>query len=155
MSKKDILLTKKYLVRLTSDERCELENLVHKGKTTSDKRLQAQILLKAERSEEGPGWVDEKISEAFEGSTKTIERVRQRLIEEGLEAAINREKAKKVKSKRLDGEQEAHLVALACSEPPEGNARWVLRLLADRRVEWEYVERLSHETVRQALKKTK
>jgi transposase len=88
-------------------------------------------------------------------STKTIERVRQRLIEEGLEAAINRAKAKKVKSKRLDGEQEAHLVALAGSEPPNGNARWALRWLADRMVELEYVERLSHETVRQALKKMK
>ena len=128
-------MTKKYLVRLTSDERSELGNWVHHGKTASYRRLHAQILLKADISEEGPGWLDEKISEAFEVSTKTIERVRQRLIEEGFEAAINRAKAKKVNSKRLDGEQEAHLVALACSEPPNGNARWALRLLAERMVE--------------------
>lgn len=146
-------MAKKYIVRLTHDERSELENLIKKGKTASYKRLHAQILLKADVSEEGPGWTDNKISEAFEVNPKTIERVRQRLVEEGFEAAINRAKAKQFKSKKLDGEQEAHLVALICSSPPEGNARWALRLLADRMVELEYVESISHETIRQVLKK--
>jgi transposase len=95
-----------------------------------------------------------KISESFGVSTKTIERLRQRFVAKGFEAAINRAKAKKVKIQRLDGEQEAYLVALACSDAPEGQARWTLRLLADKMVELEYVDSISHETIRQVLKKT-
>ena len=95
-------MTKKYIVRLTSDDRSELENLLNHGKTASYKRLHAQILRKADIRCESPGWIDEKISEAFEVSTKTIERVRQRLVEEGFFAPINRVKAKKFKSKKLD-----------------------------------------------------
>lgn len=147
-------MAKKYIVRLTYDERQELENIVNKGKISANKRCHAQILLKADISDEGPGWVDEKISEAFNVSVKTVERVRQRLVENGLDAALNKSKPKKVKLCRLDGEQEAHLIALTCGEPPEGYARWTLRLLADRMVELEYVEdSLSYETVRQVLKK--
>ncbi len=147
-------MAKKYIVRLTSDERSELEYIVNKGKKAAYKRLHAQILLKADISEEGPGWTDEKISEAFDVTTRTIERTRQRLIENGLEGALNKSKPKKVKSYRLDGEQEAHLIALTCGEPPEGYARWTLRLLADKMVELEYVEdSISYETVRQVLKK--
>lgn len=142
-------MAKKYIVRLTHDERSELETLIKKGKTASYKRLHAQILLKADISKEGPGWTDQKISEAFDVSTKTIERVRQRVVEEGFEAALNRAKAKHFKPRKLDGEQEAHLVALTCSTPPEGNARWALRLLANRMVELEYVENISHKTIRQ------
>ncbi len=147
-------MAKKYIVRLTSDERSELEDIVNKGKKSAYKRLHAQILLKADIS--GPGWTDEKISEAFDVTTRTIERTRQRLVENGLEGALNKSKPKKVKSYRLDGEQEAHLIALTCGEPPEGYARWTLRLLADKMVELEYVEdSLSYETVRQVLKKNK
>ena len=127
-TKKDTLMAKKYIVRLTSDERSELENLVNFGPTASYKRLHAQILLKADIRCEGPGWADEKISEAFEVTTKTIGRVRLSNVEEGLEAAINRAYAHQFKSKKLDGEIDAHLVALTCSEPPDGNARWTLRL---------------------------
>lgn len=146
-------MAKKYIVRLTSNERSELEKLVSKGKTAAYKRLHAQILLKADISEQGPGWTDEKISESFEVSTKTIERLRQRFVEKGFEAAITRAKAKNFKKKRLDGEQEAHLVALTCSEPQEGQSRWTLRLLADQMVELKYADIISHETVRQVLKK--
>jgi transposase len=148
-------MAKKYIVRLTPDERYELKELVSKGKIAAYKRLHAQILLKADISEQGPGWVDEKISESFGVSTKTIERLRQRFVEKGFEAALNRAKAKKVKNHRLDGEQEAYLVAFACSDAPEGQARWTLRLLADKMVELEYVDSISHETIRQVLKKNK
>lgn len=147
-------MTKKHIVRLTSDERLELENIVNKGKVAANKRLHAQILLKADISDEGPGWIDKKISEAFDITIKTVERVRLSNVEDGLEAALNKSKPKKVKNCRLDGEQEAHLIALTCGEPPEGYARWTLRLLADKMVELEYVEdSLSYETVRQMLKK--
>ncbi|EDN67873.1 transposase [Beggiatoa sp. PS] len=149
-------MAKKYIVRLTYDERSELEDIVKKGKKSAYKRLHAQILLKADIGEEGPGWTDEKISEAFDVTTRTIERTRQRLVENGLEGALNKSKPQKVKSYRLDGEQEAHLIALTCGEPPEGYARWTLRLLAEQMVELEYVEEnLSYETVRQVLKKNK
>jgi len=146
-------MAKKYIVRLTTDERSELENVVNKGKIAAYKRIHAQILLKADISPDGPGWTDQKISEAFNVNIKTIERVRQRLVEKGLEGAINRAKSQKSSHKKLDGELEAHLVALTCSEPPEGSARWTLRLLADRMIELEYVDSLSHESVRQVLKK--
>ena len=147
-------MSQKYIVRLTRDERTELTDLVMKGKAAAHKRQHAQILLKADISKLGPGWNDEKISKAFDVSIRTVERVRKRLVEEGLEAALNRAKQKRVRNRRLDGEQEAHLVALTCSEPPTGKARWTMRLLADRMVELEYTESVSHETVRQVLKKT-
>lgn len=148
-------MPKKYIVRLSSDERQDLENLVKKGKAAAYKRLHAQILLQADVSEAGPGWTDRQIEAAFPITLRTIERLRKRLVEDGLEAALNRAKRSRVKSKKLDGEQEAYLVALACSQAPEGHARWSLRLLADKLVELNYVDTISHETVRQALKKTK
>jgi len=146
---------KKYIVRLSVDEREELELLVNKGKAAAYKRLHAQILLKADISEKGSRWTDKKISESFDVSLRTVERVRQRLVEGGLDSAINRAKQESRKRRKLDGEQEAYLVALSCSEPPEGRARWTLRLLADRLVELDYAEGISHETIRQTLKKTK
>lgn len=145
-------MTKKYIVRLTSEERSELEQLVKTGKIAAYKRLHAQILLKADISKEGAGWTDKKITEAFDVSVKTIERVRQSLFQEGLEGAINRSKSTKCYPKKIDGELEAHLVALACSEAPEGQGRWTLRLLADKMVELEYIENISHESVRKVLK---
>lgn len=123
------------------------------GQIAAYKRLHAQILLQADISSEGPGWTDQKISEAFNVSVKTIERVRQRLIENGLEGAINRSKYPKCDPRKIDGELEAHLVTLVCSGTPEGHARWALRLLADKMVELEYIESLSHESVRQVFKK--
>ena len=147
-------MSQKYIVRLTRDERRELTDLVSKGKAAAYKRQHAQILLKADISKLGPSWTDDKISKAFDVSIRTVERVRKRLVEEGLEAALNRAKQKRVRNRRLDGDQEAHLIALTCSEPPEGKARWTMRLLADRMVELEYTESVSHETIRQVLKKT-
>ncbi len=148
-------MAKKYIVQLSFEERDELKDLINTGKAAAYKRKHAEILLKADISPEGDAWNDAQISQAFEVSISTIERVRQRLVEEGLEAALNRAKQTKIRNKTLDGEQEAHLVALTCSEAPEGRARWTLRLLADKMVELEYVDNVSHETVRQVLKKNK
>ena len=115
----------------------------------------ARILLKADQSDDGPGWSDERISEAFDVTVQTIERVRKQLLEEGFDAVLSRrEYKKKVSLKKIDGDVEARLIALSCSDPPEGRARWTLRLLADKVVELGYVENISHEAIRQTLKKT-
>jgi transposase len=114
-----------------------------------------RILLKADQSDNGPGWPDGSISEALDVTVQTIERVRKQLVEEGFDAVLSRRKyTQKVSRKKIDGDVEAHLVALSCSEPPEGRARWTLRLLADSIVELGYVQSISHEAVRQTLKKT-
>jgi transposase len=146
-------LAKKYIVRLTEAERTDLEGLIHKGKVAAHKRLHAEILLKADISELGEKWLDIQISEAFGISTRTVERVRERLVQEGLESA-NRAKPIRVKSRVIDGEKEAHLVALACADAPDGRSRWTLRLLGQHMVELGHVESVSHETIRQTLKKT-
>ncbi len=145
---------KKYIVSLTQAERQELEALTTKGKGPVYKLNHARILLKADTHQPGGGWTDQAISEALDISVATIERVRYRLVQHGLEAAIGRKKARRTKPRSLDGAQEAHLVALTCGEPPSGSAKWSLRLLANRMVELEVVDQLSHETVRQTLKKT-
>jgi hypothetical protein len=114
-----------------------------------------RILLKADQSDNGPGWSDERIREALDVTVQTIERVRKQLVEEGFNAVLSRrEYTQKVSRKKIDGDVEAHLVALSCSKPPEGRARWTLRLLADSIVELGYVESISHEAIRQTLKKT-
>ncbi len=113
----------------------------------------AMAMAKADVSEEGEGWSDVRISESFDTRVRTVERVRQRLVEQGLEAAINRAKQHTVRRRVLDGEQEAHLVALSCSEPPEGRTHWTMPLLADKMVELKYVESVSDETMRKVLKK--
>jgi transposase len=141
---------KKYRVTLTEEERQSLEQLISRGKGAARKLLHARILLKAD---ETAGWSDEKISEALDVSLSTIGRVRQRLVEDGVEAALERKAPNRVYQRRLDGEQEARLVALACSPPPEDRGRWTLKLLADKMVELEYVESVAPETVRQTLKK--
>ncbi len=146
-------MAKKYIVRLVSDERNQLEKLVNKGKAAAHKRLHAQILLKADISEDGSGWIDKKISEAFNVTVQTVENIRKRLVKEGLDAAIERAKPSRANLRMLDGEQEAYLVALTCSEPPKGEARWSLRVLADKMVELNYVDGISHETIRTTLKK--
>ncbi len=148
------MCAKKYVVELTTAERDELTALVHTGKAAAYKRKHAEILLKADQGPHGPGWPDKRIAEAFSVGLRTVERVRQRLVETGLASAIERAKQKNRKAPKLDGEQEAHLIALACQEePPEGRARWTLRLLAEQMVALDYVDTLSHETVRRVLKK--
>ena len=141
---------KKYRVILTEEERKSLEQLISRGKGAARKLLHARILLKADES---VGWSDEKISEALEVSLSTIGRVRERFVEEGVIAALERKAPNRVYQRRLDGAQEAHLVALVCSPPPEDRGRWTLQLLADKMVELDYVEYVSKETVRQTLKK--
>ena len=141
---------KKYRVTLTEEERKNLEQLISRGKGAARKLLHARILLKAD---ETVGWSDERISEALEVSLSTIGRVRERFVEEGVEAALERKAPNRVYQRRLDGEQEAHLVALVCSPPPEDRGRWTLKLLAEKMVELEYVESVSKETVRETLKK--
>jgi hypothetical protein len=146
---------KKYIVRLSGEERKSLKSLVSSGKGPARMFTRARILLKADVGEGGPGWPDEKIAEALDVTVQTIERVRKQLVEEGLEAVLSRRKyVQKVSRKKLDGDAEAHLIALACSESPEGYTRWSLRLLAERMVELGYVDSISHEAVRRVLKKT-
>ena len=146
---------KKYIVRLSGEERKSLKSLVSSGKGPARMFTRARILLKADVGEGGPSWPDEKIAEALDVTVQTIERVRKQLVEEGLEAVLRRRKyIQKISRKKLDGDAEAHLIALACSKTPEGYTRWSLRLLADRMVELGYIESISHEAVRRVLKKT-
>jgi transposase len=114
----------------------------------------ARILLKADEGPAGPGWADEAIAEALEVNRSTVERVRQRCVEEGFDAALRPRPSRQVRLRKLDGAQEAQLVALACSPPPNGRDRWSLHLLADKLVELEVVDSISYETVRRTLKKT-
>jgi transposase len=141
---------KKYLVTLTDDERRQLEQLLGKGKAAARTRRHAHLLLKADRT---CGWTDTQIAAAFDVSVRTVERLRQRFVEEGFAAALNPKPVPRL-PRKVDGDVEAHLVALACSDPPEGRQRWTLRLLAGRLVELGHVESISHEGVRRALKKT-
>lgn len=144
---------KKYRVKLTETERSELQQLFAKGRVAARKRNHARILLQADEGEHGPGWKDAKIAEVYGMSVPTIERVRKALVEEGLECALNHKRTYRSRRK-LDGAQEARLIALACSEPPDGRERWTMQMLADRLVELEVVESISDETVRIMLKKT-
>ena len=145
-------MNKKDIVRLADEERRQLAELTRKGKAAAYKIRHANILLKADG--DGPAWTDERIAESFSVSVNTVLGVRQRLVEQGLDAALNRKKqAHPSRSPLLDGAGEARLIALRCSAPPAGHARWTLRLLADQAVALELVEAISHETVRQVLKK--
>ena len=147
---------KKYIVRLSSKEREALTKLTKSGKAPARMYTRAHILLKADQCDDGTAWSDEKISEAFDVTVQTIERVRKQLVEEGFDAALSRRKyTQKVSRKKIDGDVEAHLIAISCSNPPKGRAKWTLRLLADTIVELGYVNSISHEAVRQTLKKTK
>jgi transposase len=147
-------MAKRYRVTLTQQERQELQQLVSRGKADARKLAHARILLQADESEGGPRRTDEQVASALDGSTRTVERVRERFVEEGLDAALLPRPGKRVYARKLDGRREARLIALACSRPPAGKARWTLRMLADEMVELEVVDSLSHEAVRQALKKT-
>jgi transposase len=146
---------KKYIVTLTAEERQALHDLIAAGKAAAQKLAHARILLKADAAEGGPDWPDGRIAEAIEVSVATIERVRQRLVEQGLEAALVRKKqARPSRERTLDGRAEAKLIALACSSPPEGRKAWTMQLLADKLVELQVVPTVSDETVRRSLKKT-
>ena len=147
---------KKYLVTLTAEERDQLTALITAGKAAAKKIAHARILLKADQTDGGPAWADEKIAEAVEVSTDTVARVRQRFVESGLEVALVRKKQDKPSRERvLDGVAEARLIAVACSEPPDERKAWTLKMLADKLVELEVVESVSTETVRRAMKKTR
>ena len=145
---------KKYSVRLTEAQRQDLQHLISTGKESARRLMHARIVLKADQGAHGPGWTDAQISAALEVSKPTIVRVRHICAVQGLDAALNRRKPRRTRPRRLDGAQEAHLIALACSAPPDGRDHWSLRLLADRFVTLEAVDEISHETVRQVLKKT-
>jgi len=146
-------MEKKYIVRLTDEERKLLREAIEKLKGSSQKVRRAQILLKADA--DGPHWTDRKIAEAFSCRIQTVESLRQRLVTDGFDLALcGKKHGKPSREKRLDGKQEAKLIAMRLGEPPPGFANWSLRLLADKVVELEIVESISHETVRQTLKKT-
>jgi transposase len=145
---------KKYVVRLSAEEREQLHALIRKGKSSAQRLMKARILLKADVSEDGEGWSDSAIVQALETSLTTVYRTRQQLVEEGLEAVLSRKKPSRPSVLPIfDGEKEAKLIALACSEPPEGRARWTLRLLENKVVELDIVERASDSTIGRVLKK--
>ena len=143
-------MNKRYPVHLTDAERDFLKRLIASGTAPARKLAHARLLLKADE-----GWTDAQIRAAVDISQPTISRARKQFVEEGLEAALNRRTTSRVYRPKLDGAQEARLIALACGKPPEGQARWTLRLLADKAVELEIADSLSYQTVRRTLKKTR
>jgi transposase len=146
---------KKYKVTLTVEERNSLQDLIAIGKAAAKKLLHARVLLKADAAPGGPAWTDARIAEALEVHVSTVERLRERFVEQGLDAALGRKQPHRPSRPRtLDGKAEARLIALACSEPPPGQVRWTLRLLADKLVELAIVDTVSTETIRRTLKKT-
>ena len=147
-------MKKLYRVKLLAEERAQLEGLLSKGKAAARTLMHARILLKADEGMAGPRLSDDQIAEAVEVNRSTVERVRMRCVEEGVEAALRPRPSRQLHPRKLDGVQEAHLVALACSPAPKGRNRWSLRLLADKLVELEVVDDVSYETVRRTLKKT-
>ena len=142
-------MKKKYIVTLTESERSALRAMISSGKGAARRLAHARILLKADL-----GLPDQAIAEAVEVSRPTVERVRRRFVEEGMEVALDPTRPEKPRPRKVDGHLEAHLIALACSDPPKGAVRWTLRLLAAKAVELEYVDSLSYETTRQILKRT-
>lgn len=144
----------KHVVRLTAEERKRLSDMISKGHGAATVLQKARILLKADVSDEGPGWIDDVICDAFNTSLATIFRTRKAFVEQGIDASLYRKRPEGRQFRKLDGEQEAHLIAIACSTPPEGRNRWTLKLLSSRLVELEVVESISPECVRATLKKT-
>lgn len=148
-------MEKRYVVELSPAERQQLEGILRQPRASRFRQTRARLLLKADEGAGGPGWTDAKICEAFDLSPSTVLRARKQLVEEGLEATLERKSSPRPDKRLLDGAREARLIALACDSAPEGHARWTLRLLADRMVELDHeLDHLSHETVRRALKKT-
>jgi hypothetical protein len=149
------IAVKRYVVRLSGEERERLEAMLRKGKSPARQLLKARILLKADVSDAGEGWSDSRIIEALETSPSMVYRVRRQLVEEGFEAALSRkQRAAPAVARIFDGETEAKLIALACSQPPKGRVRWTLRLLEEKVVELDIVDRASDSTIGRALKKT-
>lgn len=144
----------KYVVRLSTEERQVVETLVTRGRVAKATRQRAQVLLRADQGDAGPGASDEQIVELVGVSLSTVHRTRQRLVEEGLEATLHRQPAANRQYRKLDGAQEAQLVVLACSAPPAGRVSWTMQMLADRLVELQVVDSIGQETVRTTLKKT-
>ncbi len=146
---------KKYIVRLDQEERESLRRLVRVGKAAARKITRARMLLKADAGTGGPGWTDERIPETLEVGVRTVENLRRRWVEEGLEAAVaDRPRSDRPWQRKLDGVGEAKLAALCCSEPPAGRARWTLELLGDALVAFNVTDSISYETVRRTLKRT-
>ena len=145
---------KKYRIRLTDDEQQELQALVSLGRTAAYKQTHARILLMSDESRTDGGMKDTDIASALGVGQSTVERIRKRCVQEGIDSALNRKEQLRRRRKILDGEGEARLIAMACGEPPDGRANWTLKLLADQMVESEIVETISTETVRLTLKKT-
>ena len=148
-------MKKMYVVTLTEEERQMLKAMLCRGKAAARKLMHARILLKANVAPGGPGWNDATIADGLDVGRATVERVRKQFVEDGFEAALERRKSRRQYLRKLDGDGEAHLIALACSQAPEGRSRWTLQLLADRMVALTYVEALSYQTVRRTLKKTR
>lgn len=146
-------LKDKFLVRLTSDQRTQLEQMIAAGRHAAAALVHARILLKADIGASGPGWADDTIADALECGPSTVARVRKRFARDGFDGAVHRKKPTGRQYRKLDGQQEAKLVALACSAPPEGKGRWTLKMLADRLIELDAVDTVSDETVRRVLKK--
>ena len=147
---------KRYTVTLTQDERKELKKIASKGKHKSQKIINALILLGCDTGEfQEKRSTNEEISRVLKIGMRKIDRVKKRFVEEGLDITLNGKKGNRIYKRIVDGDLEAHLVALSCSDPPEGFSRWSLRLLADKAVELEYIDKISHETIRQVLKKMK
>lgn len=144
----------KYVVRLTQEERQELEALVKRGKVAAERRRRSQILLKADAGAEGSGLTDQEVASALDVGVATVHRIRQAYVEEGLQDALSRKPTAGHRPRKLDGEGEARLIAVACSPAPEGRERWTLELLADKLVELKVVDTIDKETVRRTLKKT-
>jgi len=146
---------KRYVIALTASERGQLAALVRSGRRSARSITRARVLLLADQGEDGPGWEDRRVAEAVGCGHRTVERIRERFVTEGLDAALTaRARANPPREPVLDGAAEARLIALACSTTPDGRKAWTLRMLADKLVELEVVESVSHETVRRCLKKT-
>lgn len=146
-------MKKRYVVKLTSDERDQLQGMINRGREAAYRRRHAQVLLLVDEGEHGPGLFDRDAAERAGYSRRTVEQIRERCVTEGLAAALERKKRSRSRTRKLDGEGEARLISLACSDAPEGYARWTLQMLADRLIALDVVETISHECVRQVLKK--
>lgn len=147
---------KKYIVKLSQEQRQQLEELISRGRAAARKVMHARVLLKTDQGEHGPGWSDERIAQALEVGLATIERIRRRFAQEGFDDALNRRpQPERPQKRKITGEEETHLIALCCGEPPEGHECWTVRLLADRFVQLGYVDQVSHKTVWATLKSNK
>ena len=145
---------KKYCVELAEEQRPHLLERLGRGERPAAEQTRVRVLLKVDEGPDGPAWTDDRTAEALEGASSTVAGIRQRFCERGLTGCVKRKPPDREYDRKLDGEQEAKLIQLACSEAPEGRSQWSLRLLADEMVELNVVENLSHETVRQTLRKT-